>query len=238
MPEDTFAGKRFETVKGNVVDTPPAKRQTRNADRTRARILKAATHIFATKGPDAARVDEIAEQAQINKRMLYHYFGNKEGLYLAVLQEVYSRLAEIRMEINEADKLKDILDELIQKYFDFLERNPEFVHLLNWENSHNAVGLKRANIASVASPIIEFVGVVMKREQKNRTIRSDLDLNLFVMTALALCSYYHTNRYSLSVIFGMDLFDPQMKQRWLEHIKRFVYEGIAVRPANESTPSP
>ena len=76
---------------------PTAERQdhktsARDSQRTRAKILRAATVLFAAKGPDATRVDEIAARAGVNKRMLYHYFGSKKSLYLSVLGDTSDRL--------------------------------------------------------------------------------------------------------------------------------------------------
>ena len=70
----------------------PARAHRRDPDRTREAILVAAQHEFATKGLSGGRVDEIARRAHANKRMIYHYFGNKEGLYLAALERVYEEL--------------------------------------------------------------------------------------------------------------------------------------------------
>ena len=64
----------------------------RNAAKTRERILKAAMEEFCAKGFDGARMDRIVEYAGCNIRMAYHYFGDKEGLYLTVLEEVYNQL--------------------------------------------------------------------------------------------------------------------------------------------------
>src|SRR5437773_9948366 len=71
-----------------------SRRGPRNADRTRAAILDAATREFATEGMAGARIDAIARAARVNKALLYYYFRNKEALYGAVLDRVFAGLAE------------------------------------------------------------------------------------------------------------------------------------------------
>ena len=95
---------------------PPAKRSAsappvrRNPERTSAAILAAATHEFATKGYGGAAVNEIARRAEVNKRMIYHYFGNKEALYIAVFEAAYAdiRTAESRLRFDESDPVEAI----------------------------------------------------------------------------------------------------------------------------------
>ena len=75
------------------------KRRRRDPDRARASILAAATAEFAALSFGGARVDAIAAQAGVNKRMLYHYFGNKDDLYLAVLEEAYAAIRAAESEL-------------------------------------------------------------------------------------------------------------------------------------------
>jgi AcrR family transcriptional regulator len=76
----------------------------RDPVRTRAAILAAATAEFASKGLKGARVDTIARRAGANKRMIYHYFADKEGLYLAALEATYAaiRTAEIGLRFHRS----------------------------------------------------------------------------------------------------------------------------------------
>ena len=95
--QDGLWGNRMDMRVGK----PPAKRSgTRDSTRTRAAILDAATREFTAKGLSGARVDAIAERAGVNKRMIYHYFGDKEGLYLAVLEETYAAIRTAEIDLN------------------------------------------------------------------------------------------------------------------------------------------
>ena len=206
----------------------------RDPRRTRAKILRAGRKVFAEKGPHGAGVDEIAEAAGVNKRMIYHYFGSKEGLYLAVLQSVYGRLKTIAARVRQrpAD-LRDLLNGLIREYFAFLRRNPEFVRLLNWENSRGADGLKQIDLSNLAEPFVRATQVVLRRQQENRFIRSDVDIKYLLISCLGLCSYYFTNRHSLSVVFNLRMEEPDMTDKWVEHISRLVLEGVAEKNSPE-----
>lgn len=214
---------------------PAADRQNRETSvrdpkRTRARILRAATVLFAAKGPDAARVDEIAAQARVNKRMLYHYFGTKRNLYLSVLRESYDRLGQIGVEVmDKAANVRELLDGTLREYFGFLQQNPEFIALLNWENSTRAEGLRSIAVSSPARPYLIALHRALEREQEKFNIHADVEIKYLMMSCLSLCTYYFTNRYTLSAAFDMDLDDPVYMEQWIQHVRRLILDGIVNR---------
>ncbi len=216
-------------------------RQThvRNPDETRRRILRAATELFASRGRDATSVDQIAGRSGFNKRMIYHYFGNKHGLYLAVLESVYERIRQIAWDlITQAPTRDEMLDKLVEEYFQFLHQNPEVVSLLNWENSHGAEGLKQLEFGDFIKPLVNKIHRLSLRPERRSTLDPISGRALFkesddktqavylIMTCLALCSYYFTNRDSLSAVFGLNLDHPDHMQRWLAHIKGVIRAGL------------
>lgn len=192
------------------------------------RILRSATVQFAKKGPDAAMVEKIARNAGYSKRMVYHYFGSKEGLYLAVLQSQYDRLQTVIHDIvRDGDTLFELLDRVIYEYFSYLQENPEFVQLLNWENSRGALGLKQINVENVTRPLTDAMQKAMAAHSPETKEDAASASSRMVISCLALCSYYFTNRYSLSEIFGIDLQDPDQMQRWISHVRGLILSGIA-----------
>ena len=107
----------------------------RNPDRTRRRILQAAISLFAQQGFHAVSVDQIVGRARVNKRMVYHYFGSKDALFEAALAEVYGRLEAVEFDaFSRGGRPREKLARLLEGYFDFLDREPEFTRLLQWEN--------------------------------------------------------------------------------------------------------
>ena len=147
-----------------------ARPKPRDAERTRAAILAAATQEFARHGLGGARVDRIAARAKTNKRMLYYYFGNKEALFRAVLEGAYAR-------IRAAEKALDLLSvapaEGVRRLVDFTWRyylaNPEFMTLLNSENLHRARHLRRSrHVRAMNSPLIDTLASVLAKGARCR----------------------------------------------------------------------
>ncbi|WP_040622744.1 TetR/AcrR family transcriptional regulator, partial [Rhodovulum sp. PH10] len=135
----------------------PPRRPTgpRDPVRTRAAILDAATHEFKAKGLTGARVDTIAARSGVNKRMIYHYFGGKEGLYVAVLEETYTaiRTAEAALHLGDRDAIEAIR-ELVRFTWQYFIDHPEFLTLLGTENLHRARYLKQsAKIRALHMPL-------------------------------------------------------------------------------------
>ena len=127
------------------------------ADETRARILAAAERVFSEKGPAGARVDEIAAQAQINKRMLYAYFGNKEALYEAVLAQVYERLGACETFVTEESGEIDVVDSIrriVPAYFRFLSETRSYIRTVMWENLNGARSFDEKGLKDVR--IVEY----------------------------------------------------------------------------------
>ena len=104
----------------------------RDPEHSRARILTAAHAEFAQHGFDGARVDRIAALAGINKRMLYHYFGNKDDLFCAVLEVNYSHKRDSERALNlEQDSAIDAIRKLVTLTWNYYLENPAFLSLLN-----------------------------------------------------------------------------------------------------------
>lgn len=190
---------------------PPARAaspaRTRDPAASRARILAAAKAEFARKGLAGARVDSIADRARINKRMIYHYFDSKNGLYLAVLEEAYSdiRGAERALDLEHLAPVAAIT-RLVEFTWDYYQRNPEFLRLINTENLHRAQHLKRSKrIAEMHSPFVALIARLLRRGAEEGAFRDDLDPNQVYISIAALGYYYLTNQHTLSVIYGADL---------------------------------
>lgn len=174
---------------------------------TRARILAAATAEFAKRGLAGARVDTIASRAKINKRMIYHYFHSKDELFLTVLEEAYGAIrgAERRLDLEHLDP-EAAITRLIEFTWSYYQRNPEFLRLLNTENLHRAVHLKRsARIAEMHSHFVALIADLLARGVRSGKFRPGIDPMQVYISIAALGYYYLTNRFTLSVIYGTDL---------------------------------
>jgi AcrR family transcriptional regulator len=208
--------------------TPPKRVAIRDAEATRRRILEAARSEFARFGLGGARIERIAKAARTNKRMLYYYFGNKEGLFLAALEATYDdiRAAERRLHMEALEPLEAI-ERLVRFTWDYFVAHPEFMMMLNSENLHKARHLKKSKqIHAMNSPLIATIGKILKRGEKEGTVRPGVDpLQLYISIA-ALAYFYLSNAFTLSVTFGRDVLSkPEMKQR-IEHIVELVIAGL------------
>jgi AcrR family transcriptional regulator len=198
--------------------------QTRDPDATRAAILRAATGEFAGHGLGGARVDRIAARAEVNKRMLYYYFGNKEDLFLAVLEQAYRdiRDAERALDLWHTDPVEGVR-RLIAFTWNYYLEHPEFLRLLNSENLHRAEHLKRSTeIRALHSPFVAMIDDLLERGRKAGVFRAGVDPVQLYVSIASLSYFYLSNRHTLSTIFGRDLMAPRERAERLGHMTDLV----------------
>ncbi len=201
--------------------TPPRSPGERDPERTRATILAAATEEFTSHGLDGARVDEIARRSGINKRMIYYYFGDKTGLYLAVLEETYAdiRNAEIKLHLTDRDPV-DAMRELVAFTWSYFIEHPEFLSLLSTENLHRARHLKTSKkIRELHSPLVGIITAVLERGVKAGIFRTGVDPVQLYVSIASLGFFYMSNRFTLSTIFGRDLSERDALAERGKHIE-------------------
>ncbi|MFN3824067.1 MAG: TetR/AcrR family transcriptional regulator [Pseudorhodobacter sp.] len=194
-----------------------SKPRIRDAEATKARILQAAKREFAKNGLGGARVDVIAEKAKANKRMIYHYFGSKEGLFQTVLENAYIDIRTAEQELN-LDHLapRDALERLVGFTWDYYLRNPEFITLVNSENLHHARHLKRSEAVKVYSRrFVSMVKTILDRGVAAGVFRGGIDPVQLNITIAAIGYYYLTNRYTGAIVFERDLMTKDALQERL-----------------------
>lgn len=200
------------------------KKIKRDSKKTAQRILQAAMDEFAQKGLGGARVDTIAERSQSNKRMLYHYFGSKDQLFLAVLESAYT---EIRTQENELH-LEDLQPEeavrkLVRFTFNYFVEHPEFIQLLNSENLYEAAHIKGSTkILEMHWPLQTKIEAVLRRGVDSGLFRSDVDPTQFYITVASLGYFYLSNSFTLETIFGRPLKQKEALAERLKHCEDVV----------------
>jgi AcrR family transcriptional regulator len=200
------------------------KPRTRDAEATKARILYAAKKEFAKKGLGGARVDDIADKARANKRMIYHYFESKEGLFQTVLENAYVdiRTAEQKLNLDHLDP-RTALERLVRFTWDYYLKNPEFITLVNSENLHRAKHLKKSERLKVYSRrFVGMVNAILDRGVAEGVFRPGVDPVQLNITIAAIGYYYLTNRFTGSIVFERDL----MAKDALEERLRFNIDTI------------
>jgi AcrR family transcriptional regulator len=196
----------------------------RDADRSQQTILLAARDEFALYGLAGARVDRIAERADINKRLIYYYFKSKDGLFLAVLENTYAdiRAAEQKLRLDEMDPVEAIR-ELVSFTWHYYLEHPEFISLLNSENQHNAAHLKKSSrIQEMNSPLVQMLDTVLERGRRKDLFRAGIDPIQLYISIASICYFYLSNNQTLSTIFGRDLRAPKAMAQRLSHMTDMV----------------
>jgi AcrR family transcriptional regulator len=202
----------------------------RDADRSQQTILLAARDEFAEHGLGGARVDRIAERADVNKRLIYYYFKSKDNLFLAVLENAYAEIREAENKLRLADMPPSLaIRRLTEFTWDYYITHPEFLTLLNSENLHQGRHLAMSSrVRDTNSPLIETLAEILERGRKEGIFRGGVDpIQLYVSIA-GMAYFYLSNNHTLSAIFGRDLMTPKAHQERLSHMCE-VIQGYVLR---------
>lgn len=209
----------------------------RNPELTRQQILLAASKEFSEFGFGAARINRIALRAKANKRLLYHYFGDKEALYSAVLEAAYNdiRSGEQQLDLDKHEP-EQAMERLIRFTFRHFVEKPWFVRLLATENLHNARFLKQLpSVTKLHPPLVELIRRFIQRGAVKGVFRADVDPVHLYITIAALGYFYFSNIHTLSTIFERDLTTPSMMEDRETHAVDVV---LSYLKANASTERP
>lgn len=218
---ETRAAKPAARAAGNKAG---GKVRIRDSERTRAAVLAAATIEFAEHGFNGARIERIARIARANKQLIYYYFGGKEKLYIAVLEDAYAgiRSAEAELHLVDLDPVEGVR-ELALFTWRYHIRNPNLISLVRTENLHKARFLKRSTrIIGLNSPLIQGVTQLIRRGIASRQFRADADPIEVYFTIAALAFYYLGNHWTLETNFGRELMSRDRLDAWGQHIVEVV----------------
>ncbi|MEZ5606048.1 MAG: TetR family transcriptional regulator [Burkholderiaceae bacterium] len=200
------------------------------AQETRDAILRAATRIFAKHGFSGGRIEQISKAAKSHDRMIYYYFGSKEGLYIAVLEDLYRRFNEAEAALAfDADEPEQALIAVIGFMWSYYQRNPEFITLLNDENLHRGKHIAKSLRAhDYSSPATNILDTVLASGAAKGVFRAGVSARELYLTIASLNYFYLSNRHTLSAFFGYKLDSSDALQQW----HRFVIDAVlrTVRP--------
>ena len=205
----------------------------RDAEKTKSEILRAARDEFCEQGFNGARVDSIAARAKTNKRMLYHYWGNKEALYSAVLLDAYREIRQGERELTLSQfQPAEAIDRMVRFTFRHFLANPWFPRLLAVENLQNARFLKQIkDLPALHSPLVAELRDILERGHKLGVFRTDVDPMQLYISIAGLGYFYVSNMKTLSVIFGRDLGDLAMIQEREAQAVQMVLDYLRTKPA-------
>ena len=195
-------------------------RRKYDPEETKRNILDVATAEFSAMGLAGARVDAIAERTNTTKRMLYYYFGSKEGLYEAVLDKVYGdiRALEQDLHVSELEPV-DGMRRLVEFTFDYHDRHRDFVRLVTIENIHGAKYIEHLKtFRSRNASAIVTIEDLLARGIESGQFRDDVDpIDLHLMIS-ALCFHRVSNRSTFGAAFGRDPSHPRLRAKHREMV--------------------
>jgi AcrR family transcriptional regulator len=201
----------------------------RDAERTKREILETATGEFAERGYAGARVDEIAARMRTTKRMIYYYFGSKEQLFVAVLERAYSEIREAEQSVDvEGLDPPAAIRRIAELTFDHHESHPEFIRLVSIENIHHAEHMAKSEaIARLGSPATDVIGRILERGRADGAFRTDVDAIDLHMMISAFCVFRIANRHTFGTLFGRDLTDAALRDRYRTMVGDMVVDYLS-----------
>jgi len=242
-PEPASAQRQAKPTRAK---RPPGVRELA-AQATREAILRAATQVFAQHGFAGGRIEQISKAAGSYDRMIYYYFGSKEGLFIAVIEDTYRRFneAEQALALDVAQPLQ-ALDELIRFVWRYYQQNPEFITLLNTENLMCGQHIAKSDKArEYSSPVIAITDSVLRSGAAQGLFRTDVGARDVYLMIASMAYFYLSNRYTLSSFLGENLEAPAALAHWegfvIDAVRRTVGAGLpapaAALPAVTALPA-
>jgi TetR/AcrR family transcriptional regulator len=213
---------------------PRPSKIVRNPEASRAKILDAARIEFVTHGLSGGRVDRIADASGVNKNLIYHYFGSKDALYLAVLERIY---ADLRARQQDED-LRDLppvqgMKRLVSHTFDHFVATPDLIRLMSIENIHYAEHLKNSHTTKqLYGGLLDTIRILLKRGQQQGVFRGDVDPVDLYLSISGLAYFFLSNQHTLSWLLDRDLAARPRVQKRRQHVVEMVLSYLTqISPA-------
>lgn len=214
------------------------KPRTRDPEKTEAGILQAAIREFAAHGYHGARIAAVAKAARCNPRMIYHYYGGKEALYMAALDNVYAsiRNREAALNLSEDDPI-DSIRRLVAFTFDYFHENPDFLHITRNENILGGRFIRRSRmIQSMSQPLTVSIGRLLDRGVERGQFRHRPDPLQLYLSIVALSAHHLNNAATLSATFGTDLTSPAWRVERREHVVTMILRSLGAQETLDGAP--
>jgi AcrR family transcriptional regulator len=214
------------SVGGQSTLSVPLRRRDR--EKTRQEILEVAFAEFAEKGYSGGNTDVIAQRVNVTKRLIFYYFESKEQLFTAVLEMAYERIrrSEESLRLDELSP-RAAIRRLAEFTFDFDNAHPEFVRLVTIENIHRARHLRKSRkIKAMTRPIIQQIGRVLARGEREKVIRRGVDPVELHMTLSALCIFSVANRHTFESVFDYDMTSEAARTQRKKEIDELLWRYV------------
>lgn len=210
------------------VSEPANETRINDPERTRADILRAAIAEFGEKGLAGARIDTIAAATRTSKRMIYYYFGNKDGLYLAALEQSYGQIrdAELGLQLDAMDP-ETALRCLVTVMFDHHWNNEPYIRIVMSENMNRGRYLEKSTrMQELNRPAITLLRAIYDRGVADALFRSGLDATDIHASISALSFFNVSNRHTFGLIFQQDIQSPTYQALRRENIVQMMVRYV------------
>lgn len=212
-------------------NSKPPRKTARNAKLRRRNILDAATREFSEKGFDGARVETIARSAAVNINLVYHYYGNKEALFIAVMEEAYVTIRDRQNDMTLRNREPvEAMTELVRATFRLFSENTHIIGLLSSENMHRACHIRQSErIKSLYNPLVDFISDTLNRGEKTGVFRGGVDPAELFISISAESYFYLSNQHTLGFILHFDLTSPERQAAREEHVVDVILSFLRYR---------
>lgn len=203
--------------------------RTRDPERTRREILDAALVEFAAHGYDGAKVQSIAQNAGCNPRLIYHYYDNKECLYLAVLRAIYAEIRAREDELHlESLSPPQAIERLAELTFDFFQSNTVFLSITRSENLLGGRFIAQMpEIQKMSAPFLDKISTVLERGHAEGLFREGIDALQLYVSIVALSAHHINASHTLSATFGHDISSAEWRSARRQHVVSMIRSAVA-----------
>jgi AcrR family transcriptional regulator len=207
------------------------------AQATRESILRAATKVFAKYGYDGGSVEKISKAAKSYDRMIYYYFGSKEGLFIAVLEGIYRRMDDAEAALDlDASRPVEALTAVIRFVLGYYRRNPDFVTLLNTENLHKGRHIaKSLRAREYSSRAIAIIREIVASGVAQGLFRDDVAARDLYLLIASTGYFYTSNRHTLTAFLGEPLETPEAVAHWEDFVIETVLRTVDAGASEENS---
>lgn len=207
--------------------------RSRDPERTKGQILEAALTEFAAYGYDGSKIHIIAQRAACNPRMIYHYFGSKDELYLAALRQIYAEIRAKEADLNlDALPPREAIVRLAEFTFDFFDQNGPFVNIIRSENLLGGQFVRQIpEITDISNPLIDKIADVLQRGIAEGVFRARIDPLQLYVSIVALSAHHINAAHTLSTTFGTDVMAADWRNARRSHVVTLVSSALATEGA-------
>jgi AcrR family transcriptional regulator len=199
-----------------------------NPEAVQRDIIAAAIVEFAKSGFSSAKIDDIAARTKTSKRMIYYYFGDKEGLYIQALEAAYGsvRVGERALNLDGMPPLQ-ALERLVAFTFDHHRRNPDFIRMVMIENVHHAEHLRRSKVVrDVNLGAISRLQGLIERGEADGSFRPGLNATELHWQISALSVFNVSNKPTFSALYGKSLFTAAGQKSLRERAAEMILAAV------------